>query len=301
MNNWIKVDTSILRSYSGGYKNHSTTIGSSGDKTKSSMILVSSAMPDFDGVLQKAAHYDAQEIGKQCKDLSDGFMDDSDLLIRIAKAFEDVDGQTVKIIGDCQDLTSKACFIDQGGDPNLWIEPGKVLNPDGSITTTTSEVVINPDGSRSTLIIVRTTYPDGSVEETKTLRTEKVIDSETASKWNQNAEDVKFYFNLILSGSLGLLTEIGVGLQISEELGFIAGKIVEFATDRATEGIQNSTPERNWEGGDTITNTITVKTTYLPDGTPIQQEVTNTTEVTDKTGEIVSSDTTGIQPTGALK
>jgi hypothetical protein len=301
MGKWIKVDTELLRSYSGGYKEHSAIIGKSGEKSQNSILMVANAMPDYDGNLQKAARGDALEMGKQCKELSAGFMDDSDSLIRVAKAFEDVDGQTVKILGDCQETSSKAYFLDQGGDPGLWGEPGTVTNPDGSITTTTSEVIVNPDGSRSTLITVRTTFPDGTAEETKTLKTERVIDSETAEKWNQNAEDAKLYFKMSLSILLGFSAELYVGLNLlpligeglAEAAGFLSDAIVDLGTEKTIESIADATPERGWEGGDTITNTIIVETTYDRDGTPILEEVNNTTVVTNKSGEVVSSDTTG--------
>jgi hypothetical protein len=310
MEKWIKVDTELLRSFAGGYKEHSTIIGKSGENSQNSILMVSGAMPDYDGRLQQAARPDAMEIGKQCRELSNGFMDDSDSLIRIAKAFEDVDGQTVKVLGECQDTSSKACFIDQGGNPGLWVEPGTVTNPDGSITSTTSQVIINPDGSSSTVITVRTTFPDGTVEEIKTVITERVIDSETADNWNQNTEDAILYFTMSLSILLGFSAEFYIGLNLipligegllTEAAGFLSDFVVDLGTEKTIESIAKATPERGWEAGDIITNTITVETSYAPDGTPIQQEVTNTTVITNKSGEIVSSDTTGIETTGALK
>jgi hypothetical protein len=96
MGKWIKVDTELLRAYAGGYKEHSTTIGSSGEKSQNSILMVASAMPDYDGNLQKAARGDALEMGRQCKELSTGFMDDSDSLIRVAEAFERVDSESVE-------------------------------------------------------------------------------------------------------------------------------------------------------------------------------------------------------------
>jgi hypothetical protein len=309
MDKWIKVDTEQLRAYAGGYKEHSETIGTSGEKPQNSILMVVSAMPDYDGRLQGAARPDALEIGMQCRTLSNEFMDDSNMLIRIAKAFEEVDGQTVKVIGDCQDTSSKACFIDQGGDPGLWIQPQTVTNPDGSITTTTSEVILNPDGSQSTVITVRTTYPDGTVKETKTIRTIKVIDSDTAAKWNQNAEDAKLYFTMAVAIALGFAADFYIveALEatalaaLAEALGFIADGTVETATEKLIDALGGASPDRGWQGGDTITNTITVETTYAPDGTPTQQQVTDTTVVTDNDGTVVSSETTGIDPTGAPK
>ncbi|MBN1437846.1 MAG: hypothetical protein JW929_00420 [Anaerolineales bacterium] len=136
MTDWIKVNTELLRSYAGGYENHSKTIGGSGEKTKNSLIMVASAMPEFDGKLQKAARNDAEEIYKQCNNLSSGFKDDSDLLIRILKAFEDVDGQTVNIFEDCSTTCSEACKADSAdlssptkyywrrvGEPYLYYGP----------------------------------------------------------------------------------------------------------------------------------------------------------------------------------
>jgi hypothetical protein len=96
MGKLIKVDTELLRSYSGGYKEHSTIIGKSGEKSQNSILMVASAMPDYDGRLQQAARSDAMEIGKQCRELSTGFMDDSNSLIRIATAFERVDNESVE-------------------------------------------------------------------------------------------------------------------------------------------------------------------------------------------------------------
>jgi hypothetical protein len=309
MDKWIKVDTEQLRAYAGGYKEHSETIGASGENSQNSILMVASAMPDYDGRLQGAARPDALEIGNRCRILSNEFMDDSETLIRIAKAFEDVDGQTVKVFGNCQDTSSKACFIDQGGDPGLWVQPQTVTNPDGSVTTTTSEVVINPDGSSSTVITVRTTYPDGTVKETKTIRTIKVIDSDTADKWNQNVEDAKLYFTMAVAIALGFAADFYIvgALEttalaaLAEALGFISDGAVETGIERLIEAIGNATPERGWQGGDTITNTITIETTYDPNGTPVQQGVTNTTVVASNDGTVVSTDTTGSDSSGALK
>jgi hypothetical protein len=44
-----------------------------------------------------------------------------------------------------------------------------------------------------------------------------------------------------------------------------------------------------------------METDYAPDGTPLQQEVTDTTTIVDKNGGTKYTETTGIDPTGYPK
>jgi len=305
---WIHVDTETLRIFAKGYDTRTEVLDQVGKSIQNAILTIIDHTPDYDGRLQLAARPDALEIGKQCRVLSNEFMDDSYSLIRIAKAFEDVDGQAVKVFGYFQDTSSKAYFFDQGGDPSLWVQPQTVTNPDGSVTTTTSEVFINPDGSSSTVIIVRTTFPDGRVKETKTIRTQKVIDSGTADAWNQNAENAKLYLTMgvciLLGFSAEFLLELALVGVVAEEVAALAGLVADGVVDTGTEllieAVDGAKPDRGWQGGDTVTNTITVETTYYPHGSPTQQ-VTNTTVVTDRNGTVVSSETTGTHPPDATK
>ncbi len=284
MDKWIKVDTEQLRAYAGGYKEHSETIGTSGEKSQNSIIMVASAMPDYDGRLQQAARPDALEIGNRCRILSKDFMDDSELLIRIAKAFEDIDGQTVKVIGDCGDASSRTSLIDLGLDPNLATKPQTVTNPDGSVTTTTVEIIQYPDGSSTQIITERTTYLDGSVHEKKTITTAWQLDAETANAWN---EGKKFFEGAILFLA-------GLSLDVAVE----GIEWLTLSLDAAHEVLP---PDEMYADGDTVTSTLVVETDYAPDGTPLQQGVTNTTTVVDKNDVTKFSETTGIDPSGALK
>jgi hypothetical protein len=97
----IRVDTSKLRAFAGGYKTHAEAIREDGKPIVSYIASLLEAMPEYDGRLQSAARAEAADIDGKCGKFYKDFLEDSDSLIHIANAFEKVDGQTVDQLALC--------------------------------------------------------------------------------------------------------------------------------------------------------------------------------------------------------
>jgi len=292
----IYVDTEVLRDLSKSYLTRRNVFEQVGKSIQYAIQIVIDHMPDYDGRMQPAARNDALDFFTRCQNFSKGFGADSDLLLKTAEAFETVDGQTVRIIEECQGITSDACYIDHFGDT-------------GIIVTTTETVITNPDGSTSTITVVRAKNPDGSVTTITTIKTVKVLDSKTAADWNQCD---KVRFAVLMGVSFAIL-----GAEIPEILagaGYIAlakaaGYILDFSQTGLDIALLLSPPPDNWAEGDIITSTTTIITnepavtpdTPIPETSPLGPDITTEIVVTDSNGKIKSTDTTGIDPTGSPK
>jgi hypothetical protein len=149
--------------------------------------------------------------------------------------------------------------------------------------TSTQEVINNPDGSVTTITIQRVIFPDGTIIETATIITTWKLDDLTALQWNDRDSQLA---NAIIG-----LCAIPLGLILEPAMGAILG----LAT--VTMGMM---PYETYAGGDTITRTTVITTTYLPDGTPALQDIKNTTTDYDKNGKLKFEEKTGIDSTGAL-
>jgi hypothetical protein len=283
----IRVDTAELRKFAKTYYKRSDTFTEGGKSLQYAITLILNGMPMYDGRLHLEARSDSIDLNDQCQKFFDVFREDYDSLIKTAEDFEAVDGQTVKIFEDCgEDVSSKTYLTDLGLDTSLATKPTTVVNPDGSITTTTVEIVQYPDGGVAHIVTERTTYPDGSVHEKITITTVYHLNSESAESLNEDKKAIESA--ILLMG--GLAVDLAVG-----------GKVVELLTKSLDFLHEALPPDGQYAAGDTLTSTLVVETDYARDGTPLQQEVTNTTTLVDQNGQTKYSDTTGIDPTGALK
>jgi hypothetical protein len=281
----IKVDTEQLRTMAKGYITRSGVVNDTWNSTKLTLDGIVRRMPAYDGRLQKAVNEDVLDFSIRSRDFFTFFQDDSASLIKIAEAFEVIDGQTINILEDCQGITSRASYIDQSGDTE-------------SVVTSTKEVITNPDGSVTTITVVRIVNPDGSVNEIVTMETVWRLDELDAHIWNDRDREMTA---IILGISSSVLSAIAVSaLALS---GGVALAIEIFTG----LGITILPEFMNYESGDVVTKTVTIVTNYPPPiNSPISEpppspEITNTTVVTDSNGDIKFEDTTGIESTGTLK
>jgi hypothetical protein len=281
----IRVDTAELRKFARTYNNRSDTFTEGGKSLQYSITLLLNNMPMYDGRLHLEARSDSLVLNDQCQKFFDLFTEDSDSLINTAQDFEAVDGQTVKILEDCgDDISSKNYLIDLGLDQSLATKPTTVINPDGSVTTTTVEIVQYPDGGVAQIVTERTTYPDGSTHEKKTISTVYHLNSESAESLNEGKK--------IIEGAILFLGGLTIDLLIE------GVELLTLSLDALHEALPT---DGQYAAGDTLSSTLVVETDYASDGTPLQQEVTNTTTLVDQNGQMKYTDTTGIDPTGALK
>jgi hypothetical protein len=300
---WIHVDTDTLRGFSKGYSTRAGVFTEAGNGIQFSILSIIDRMPEYDGRPQPAARADAIDIFNRCQEFYRGFTADSEFLLKTAEAFEEIDGETVHIFDECRGITSTACLIDAKGNPGLG-------------TTTTQEAVVNPDGSVSTISIVKTINSDGSVTTITTIQTIKVLDAITADGLNKEEKDADIILGIVVLGALGVVTG-GLACEIALAAGStalaasnasaVAGVVVPGIVDGVMQIKGNHDPERGWQAGDTITNTVTIETTTPKDITrpeddiPPPSDITNATVVTDKDGTEISIDTRGMESTGSVK
>ncbi|MBN2085446.1 MAG: hypothetical protein JW748_09495 [Anaerolineales bacterium] len=302
--NKIKVDTEQLRILAKVYIARSGVVNDTWNSTKLTLDGIVRRMPAYDGRLQKAANQDVLDFTLRSRDFFTFFQDDSASLIKISEDFEIIDGQTVQILQDAQ-ITTRASLIDSEYDLGLS-------------TQITETKVVNPDGSISTITVVRTINADGSVTYRTTIATVLVLDAETAKRWNDEKSAGELVLGIVVMGALGLASG-----GLAAEIGFAAGAspaAISLANKGAgllipgaaklivgLDGIYS--PDRGWQAGDTITSTTTIVTTEpidtpdtpIPETSPLGPDITTTKVVTDKNGIVISEDTTGIDPSGALK
>jgi len=278
----IKVDTEQLRTMAKGYFTRSGVVNDTWNYAKLTLDGITRRMPAYDGRLQKAANQDVLDFSTRIRDFFKWFQEDSSSLIKIAEAFEYIDGQTIKVFQDANDLT-RASMIDSGADL-------------GENTTVISEVTKSPDGSLTvTKTIVRTKNPDGTVTTTTIVQIIQVLDAETAEYLNNAREKGEIIGGIFV----GLAT-----LPCSWPVG-----VLELALSAGHEWYQVDNPPRDWQAGDRITTTITTETTELPD-TPDDinplytnsnspPDITIKTEVKDAGGNVVLEEKYKIDPSGA--
>lgn len=291
----IKVDTEQLRAMASGYAIRSNSVDVVKNNNAGTIQSIIYRMPAYDGRLQQAAKGDMLDFSKRADEFSNWFKEDSASLIKTAEAFEVIDGQTIQVFQDADEIT-RASLIDAG----------KNLGLSAKITTKT---ITNPDGSITTITCVRTINEDGTVTTTTTIKTVLVLDAKTAKDWT-TAQKVG---EAILIGGSFLIVGYEVAAFATElELGFRAAQALSAGIKIIKIGATVGgilTPERGWKEGDAVTKTSTIVTTEpldTPD-TPIPEtpilgpDITTTTVVTDSSGTVLSEDTTGIGPTGILK
>ena len=281
----IKVNTEQLRTLAKGYVTRSGVIHDTWNSTKLILDGIVRRMPAYDGRLEKAVNADVLDFSIRSRDFFNWFQDDFASLLKTAEAFEVIDGQTIKILEDCQGITSRASYIDQSGDTE-------------SVVSSTKEVITNPDGSVTTITVVRIVNPDEFVNEIVTMETVWRLDELDAHIWNDRNREMTA---IILGVSTSVLSAIAMSaLALS---GGVALAIEIFTG----LGITVLPESMNYEPGDVVTKTVTIVTNYPPpNNSPISEpppspEITNTTLVTDCNGDIKFEDTTGIESTGTLK
>jgi hypothetical protein len=281
----IKVDTEQHRILAKGYVTRSGVVNDTWNSVKLTLDGIVRRMPAYDGRLQKAVNEDVLDFSIRSRDFFNWFQDDSASLLKTAEAFEVVDGQTIKILEDCQGITSRASYIDQSGDTE-------------SVISSTKEVITNPDGSVTTITVVRIVNLDGSVNEIVTMETVWRLDDLDAHLWNDREREVAA---IILGVSSSVLSAIAVSA-------FALSGGVALAIEIFTGlGITVLPESMKYESGDVVTKTVTIETNYPPpNNSPISEpppspEITSTTVVTDRNGDIKFEDTTGIESTGTLK
>jgi hypothetical protein len=94
----IRVNTEELKDKSKAFESSAGVFSEAG---KELMAFVA-GLPSYDGQLSPPARAAALEINRQCQDLHDGFMSDSQSLAKTALAFENVDKQTINILESAQ-------------------------------------------------------------------------------------------------------------------------------------------------------------------------------------------------------
>jgi hypothetical protein len=276
----IKVDTEQLRTLAKGYVTRSGVVNDTWNSTKLTLGGIVRRMPAYDGRLQKAANQDILDFTTRSREFFGFFQDDSASLIIISEAFEYVDGQTVKVIQDADDIT-RASLIDAGAEL-------------GDNSTITEEVITSPDGSVTvTKTTIRTVNPDGTVTTKTIVQISTILDEETAAKFNKS-DDNNEKANIIAGFILGLIPGYGT----------IVGGITAILDLHEVDY-----PPRDWQAGDTITYTITTETTTLP-GIPDDinpsyanpespPDITIETEVKDASGEVILEEKYKVDPSGA--
>ncbi len=279
--NVIKVDTEQLRTLAKGYVTRSGVVNNTWNSTKLTLDGIIRRMPAYDGRLQKAVNEDVLDFSIRSRDFVTYFQDDSASLIKIAEAFEVIDGQTIQVLQDADDMT-RASLVD--AEKNL-----------GLSTSISKQVITNPDGSVSTITVVRTINDDGTVTTTTYIHTVFILSAEVAKAWNEADADIKAFF----SWGIGIAT-----LPLAPVYGGI------LTTAALVETLyENHNPSRGWQAGDTITMDSTIVTTEplespntpLPEAPVLGPDITTKTVVTDSNGTVLSEDTTGITPEGILK
>jgi hypothetical protein len=140
-------------------------------------------------------------------------------------------------------------------------------------------VIKNPDGSVTTVTVVTITYPDGTKKEIVTMQTVWHFDASNADLWNEREGAVGEFLASTLMSTLAMPLELGLAAET----------LLHLSTDCAFK----LSPYDKYADGDTVIYTSTIETTYLPDGTPVLQDIKNHTEVIDANGEKKFEDTTG--------
>ena len=96
MNDRIRADTEKLKIHS---KNFETSAGVFAQAGKE-ILALASGLPSYDGQLSSPARAAALEINRQCQGMHGYYAGDAQSLVRTAQAFETVDNQTIRIIGE---------------------------------------------------------------------------------------------------------------------------------------------------------------------------------------------------------
>ena len=87
----IRVDTDELKAKAKVFETSANVYSKSGDE----ILGFVAGLPSYDGQLSGPARATALEINRQCKEIHAGYKSDADELVRIAKAFEDIDNTTI--------------------------------------------------------------------------------------------------------------------------------------------------------------------------------------------------------------
>lgn len=276
----IKVDTEQLRRLAKGYISHAGVVHDTWNSTKLTLDGIVRRMPAYDGRLQKAVHEDVLDFTTRSRDFFTWFQEDAASLIGIAEDFEIIDGQTIQVFQDADEIT-RASLIDAG--KNLGVN-----------TRITREVVTHPNGSISTITVVRTINDDGTITTTTYTHTVFTLSAETAEAWNAREADLKAF----LSWGIGIAT-----LPLEPVYGAIitTGAFIQTL-------YENHNPPRGWQAGDTITMDTTVIATESSNGPVIPTlgslnsgpDITSKMVVTDSNDKILSESETHIDPDGTI-
>ncbi len=267
----IRVDTDKLKDHSKVFESSAEVFAQAGKD----ILNFAATLPSYDGQLSTPARAAALEINRQCQELSACLSSDAQSLAKTAKAFEDVDQETINAFDGFKNGLADVHpgkDIIQTYQYKYWDDVTK------SWVTKITIIVIHPDYFTDQIDITITdntvTNPDGSITHTKTLHSEKVVTGEDLYNFYKKQSQIGAFGDL-LSGSweilIGeLIASTGFGLIFD---GFCLG----LAYLISSTDFQHAP----FHPGDVLQTTIVEKETTFPDGSKSVSK-TQTTEIVSK-------------------
>jgi uncharacterized protein YukE len=270
----IRVNTEDLRNKAKDFDSAAEAFKRAGDD----ILAAAMAMPSYEGQLSGPARKMGYEVQKQSQELSAALAGDAELLRKTAQAFEDIDNQSIKLLGEYSAILADSPIY---GGPGGETDDGK-----GGTHTEVTEIV-EKDGSVTTITITRTVNPDGTITEVKTVKNSMVFDRTKQQEWNDEAKKIQY----ILSTIIALVMYIW-----APYLKPVASLIMGRLFDALFKFYWTPT----YEEGDTMVTTLTTTTTEYPDGTRQWESTTSSYELTDRNGVVKNKGENTIDSTGAV-
>jgi len=185
----IRVNTEDLKNKAKDFDSAAEAFKRAGDD----ILAAAMAMPSYDGQLSGPARKMGYEFQKQARELSTALTGDADSLRKTAQSFEEVDNQTVEIIGENTALLASAPLAG-----------GPAGEDDDTEVKITEETKTEWDGSTTYIKTEERVYPDHSSTCTITQTNTKVFSEKEADIWT--ARDI----------ILDALLDLFVGLMLAE-------------------------------------------------------------------------------------
>jgi uncharacterized protein YukE len=259
----IRVDSDELKAKSKAFETSAGIFAEAGKE----ILAVAAALPSYDGQLSGPARAAALEINKQCQDIHTALTTDADSLMRIAKAFEETDLQTIQLFSGYQNTISRSVSLSgllsaqkvllSGIDTSDWGPPWD---------STTTEIKPGPLGRPMTVTTDKKILPDGSVVEHITQTWTIVPTPEEIKAWSTNEKLCLIGLNLLLFFLLG-----GEEL-IAKILGAVTSVLADVIDLLNIQIPDLSKYFYSPEPSDTVTVTQEVYYKMSPDGTRIDYE-----------------------------
>jgi hypothetical protein len=258
----IRVNTDDLKTKAKDFDSAAEAFNRAGDD----ILAAAMAMPSYDGQLTTPARKAGYAIQTQARALGAALAGDAESLRKAAQDFENVDNQAIDSFTQNQEaLLSDSLY---GGGPGEEDDDDKI----GTTVTT----FVNPDGSILTVTVTRTRNPDGSITEVRSERTKKVLTKEDADRINKGIED-----------------GFGAVYWWINKIPFFGSWIVDFLKWLSSNPVE-------YNEGDVIVSEVIIVTTEYSDGTREWESTTKIASVTDKNGNIISSEKTIYKKDGTI-